>query len=128
MLKIHFALFLLLASVIACSTPEPKTTVIPREAGDYVIVATARSETKALETAVADGGKYCSEKGKSFVVSDPPSEMNKEAKGAVGMATTVIKTVMKKSGKIEQPITVPYLRDGDQLVMNFKCKDVSAAK
>jgi hypothetical protein len=112
----------------ACASSTPKTTVIPREAGDFVIISTSRSETKALDAAVTDGGKFCTEKGKSFVVSEPPSELNKETKGAVGMATTVLKTVMKKSGKIEQSIQVPYLRDGDQLVMNFKCKDTTASK
>jgi hypothetical protein len=110
----------------ACSSA-PQTTVVPKETGDYFVISSSKDESKALQSAVDQGNKYCETKGKQFVVSEPaePQQRNtsqtEELNKAADTVENVLGRVMGNKAKLQQMKNQAYTRDGDQLVMNFKC-------
>jgi hypothetical protein len=117
-------------SLVHCSTP-PKTTVIPKENGELVMISNSKDEGKALQAAIDEGNKYCETKGKSFYAVEPKAPEEEKSskpqnpKKAAEMAGEMIGQVMKTARVIkggQAMANAPYDHNGDRLVMNFKCK------
>ena len=112
MKKLNFKVLSVLATtalIAGCAS----TRVFPQEDGTALMVASSASESAAYDAALDDAQKFCSERGRRFVMVSQSSTyngMDKNAKAAIETVSVVL-------GKP----TSASRHDDYRVELNFRC-------